>query len=684
MNRWGQAAFAPRRIALVGASNEAGKVGRVVIDNLIAGGGVEVVAIHPTATEIRSCHAYPCIGDFAGAVDLAIVVTPPATVPGVIEDCARAKVAVAVVISGGFAETGAQGAALEAEIARVARTGGVRLVGPNCFGLINARSGLNASLALGLPAKGGVSLFTQSGAYGMAAVSRSQEGAIGFAKVLAGGNKVDIAEADAVRFFGADPETQVIALVLESLSDGPAFVAALRAVTPTKPVVILKTGRSGAGIRAAASHTAAHAQDFPVTRAVLRQAGAVVVDDGFTLFEVAAALDRQAPLRGRRVAIITNSGGTGVELADLLEAEGLEVPALSTELRADIAWHLPSHGSAANPVDVTTQWHRFPEMYGESLRALLASDEIDAVIPVLLQRSALDQRVADAVIAESRAALAHGVAKPVHVCWVASAEGEPLRQKLVAAGIPCHEWAARTARTLAKCRLIAPEAAPAVGPLLPPPADVPTDGWLAPDQIFSLLTSWGLPVAPWRMALDADAAVAAATKLGFPVAMKAIRPGLVHKTEAGAVRLGLADADAVRRVIAEWSLTLGPGAVLVQQQVTGGVEIALGAVRDATFGPLVMCGLGGIWTEALGDVALRLAPIGPREALRAFAELRGQRLLDGLRGVPAVDRQSLAELVARLSAWIARAPWCLELDLNPLMASGNCFTILDARMRIER
>lgn len=684
MNGWGYAAFAPRRVAVIGASNEAGKVGRLVVDNLAADGAAEVVAIHPTAAEIRGCAAYPRIADVPGPVDLAIVVTPPATVPGVMADCADSGVAAAVVISGGFAETGRSGAELETEVLRLARAGGVRLVGPNCFGLINVQRRLNASLALGLPVAGGVSLFTQSGAYGMAAVSRSREGAIGFAKVLSGGNKADVAEADALWFFGQDPATNVIALVLESLIDGPAFVYALRAVTPVKPVVILKTGRSNAGRRAAASHTAAHAQDFPVTREVLRQAGAIVVEDGFTLFEVAAALDRQPPLRGRRVAVITNSGGTGVELADLLEAEGLEVPALSTELREDIARHIPALGSAVNPVDVTTQWPRFPEMYGASLRALLASDEIDAVMPVLLQRSALDERVIDAVIAETRSASERGIRKPVHVCWVAPVEGEPLRRKLVAAGIPCHEWAARAAQILARCELAQPEPAPAVGPPLVPPKDVPADGWLAPDQVFSLLTSWDLPVAPWRVVHDLDGAMSAVAELGFPVVLKAIRPGLVHKTEAGAVRLGICDPGAVSRVFSEWSQTLGPGPVLVQQQVSAGVEIVLGAVRDVTFGPLVMCGLGGIWTEALGDVAMRLAPIGPAEALRVLADLRGQRLLDGLRGASGVDRQVLADLIARLSVRVAQASWCLELDMNPLVGSGSCFTILDARMRIER
>jgi acyl-CoA synthetase (NDP forming) len=684
VTQWGNAAFAPRRVALVGASAEVGKAGRLLLDNLLAGGAREVVPIHPSAAEILGLTAYPKIAAAPGSIDLAVVVTPAQVSVAVIEDCARAHVPVALILSGGFAEAGPQGAALEAEVKQAARAGGVRLIGPNCFGLIDVHHGLNASLAMGLPAAGGVSLFTQSGSYGMAAFSRSQDGAIGFAKVLAAGNKADVNEVDAIRFYGADPATRVIALVLESIADGPALVAALREVTPHKPVVILKTGRGAAGKRAAASHTAALAQDFAVARSVLRQAGAVLVGDGLELFDVAAALACQPPLRGKRVAIITNSGGTGVELADLLEAEGLAVPALSAPLRDAIAQHLPPHGAAGNPVDVTTDWKRFATMYRESLRALLASDEVDAVLPVLLQRSALDEGVIDAVIEESQAAAARGVRKPVHVCWVAPAHGDSLRRKLQGAGLPCHEWAARTARVLARCGATAPDVPPALGEPLVCPSDVPADGWLEPEALFTLLAAWGLPVAPWRIALDAEAAVAAASALGFPAVLKAVRTGLVHKTEAGAVRLGLQDAAAVRSTFAALADTLGPGPVLVQAQAARGVELMLGAVRDPTFGPLVVCGLGGIWTELLGDVVMRLAPIGPQEAQRSLTELRAGALLDGLRGAPAVDRQALGALVSRLSMCLARAPWCAELDLNPLIASEKNFIIVDARMRIER
>lgn len=682
MIEWGQAAFSPRRVALVGASAEPGKVGRLLLENLLASNRVEVVPVHPSASEILGRAAYGSLVDVPEPIDLAVVVTPAAASIRVIEDCAASRIPAAVVLSGGFAEIGEAGAALEGQLLRVARSSGVRLIGPNCFGLIDVRSGLNASLAMGMPAPGGVSLFTQSGSYGMAAFSRSKEGAIGFAKILSAGNRSDLNEVDAIRFFGQDQDTRVVALVLESLSDGPGLVAALRAVTRHKPVVVLKTGRSSAGQRAASSHTAAMAQDFPVTRAVLRQAGAIVVDDGLTLFDVASALDRQPPRQGRRVAIISNSGGTGVELADLCESQGLEVPELSEGLRESIAQILPSHGSARNPIDVTTAWQRFGAMYGQSLRALLASDEIDAVVPVLLQRSALDDAVIDAVIAQIEVARIAGIQKPVHVCWAAPREADVQRRRLQAAGVPCHEWSAQTARVLERSHVAAPDEPPQRGFMLEPPTGANKDGWLAPDELLTLLASWGLPVVEWRLAGDPGEAVAVATTLGYPVVLKAVRPNLVHKSEAGAVRLGLYDAASVRTAFNDLERILGTGPALVQRQVPRGIELIVGATQDPTFGPVLAFGLGGIWAEALDDVALRLAPIGVAEVRVALNELRGRRLLNGMRGAPPVDCERLSVLLSDLSIRIASAPWCAELDLNPIVVNGSSFAIVDARMRI--
>ena len=684
MSTWAQAAFAPRRIALVGASAEAGKTGRLLWDNLVPA-AAQVVPVHPHLPEILGHRAFRRVADIAEPVDLAVIATPAATVPEVLEDCVSAGVAAAVVLSGGFAELGPRGAALQARALAVARAGGLRLIGPNCFGLLNTACGLNASLAMGLPRPGGVSLFTQSGSYGMAAFSRSQDGSIGFASVLSAGNKADVNEVDALTAFGDDPQTRVIALVLESIADGPGLVRALRAITAIKPVIILKTGRTPGGARATSSHTAALAQSFAVVHAALTQAGAIMVDDGMTLFDVAAALDTQPPRQGNRIAIVTNSGGTGAELTDLCETLGLRVPALSPALQAAVAEHLPAHGSAANPVDVTTDWPRFASMYGQSLRALLASDEIDAVVPVLLQRSALDGRVAEAIIAEVRDARARGVHKPVHVCWVAPSEGAAVRGTLLAAGIPCHEWPARAARVLALCvrrtgDVVPPEEVPDLAPRHAPQSD----GWLAPEHVFGELERWGMPIASWRLANDADEAVAAAQAIGWPCVLKAIRPGLLHKSDAGAVCLGLRDARAVRACFDELELRLGPGSTLVQAQAQPGIELILGGVRDPTFGALVVIGLGGVWAEILADAQTALAPVGADTVRELIGRLRAARALAGYRGAEAVDIAALARLVSAFAQGFARAHWCAEVDINPLLASGDRFVAVDARMRTQR
>lgn len=684
MTCWQDALFAPRRVAVVGASATAGKAGALFMRNLTSAEAAfqgEVVAIHPSAEEILNRPAYPSLVAAPGPIDLAIVVTPPGATPGVIAACGAAGIPVAVVITGGFAEIGAEGAALQHEVALAARAAHVRVVGPNCFGVVNTASGLNGSLSIGLPARGGVSLITQSGAYGMAAYTRSIDDGVGFAKIIALGNKIDVDEVDMLAFLGQDPETRVVAMLLESISDGRRLFETIAQVAERKPVVALKTGRHPDAQRAAASHTAALAGDAAVAFAALRQAGAHLVEDGLSLLDVAAALDRQPPLRGRNIGIITNSGGVGVELTDLLAAKGLSTPALSPALQATIKSVLPPGGSAVNPIDVTTDWQRFATMYGAAVDALMNSDEVDAVTAVLLQRSALTPEVADAIIAATRRARSSGSTKPIHVCWVAPRAADANRQRLLAAGIPCHPWPAATAATLAlTAARVAHRRAPPPPPA-PPPQSIDATGWLGAAEAFSLLQTAGFPVAPWAVAARADHAAAAAEDLGFPVVLKAERSGLVHKSDAGAVRIGLSSAAAVAEAFEAFVAAFGEGPALVQKQMAPGIELVVGARRDPSFGPVVMAGLGGVWIEALNDVALRVAPIGVGEARTMLDELKGAKLLTGFRGRPPLDLTRLAQLIADLSLWFSAATWLEELDLNPIIATRDSFVIVDARMR---
>jgi len=333
---------------------------------------------------------------------------------------------------------------------------------------------------------------------------------------------------------------------------------------------------------------------------------------------------------------------------------------------------------------VTTDWGRFAVMYEAAIDALMNSEEVDAVVPILLQRSALMPEVADAIIAAIRRARQRGSLKPIHVCWVAPRSAAANRDKLLAAGIPCHAWSATTAAVLAATALSPARSRP---PLwaetsVPFPASANDAGWVTSATAFTLLQQAGFPVAHWALVPDAGEAAAAAEKMPFPVVLKAERPGLVHKTEAAAVRLNLQNGAAVMEAFEDFRNRLGPGPALLQSQVGPGVELIVGARRDSLFGPIVMAGLGGIWVEALKDVALRLAPIDADEALAMLDELKGRKLLAGVRGSPPLDTLRLAQLIAALSHWFCAAAWLAELDLNPIIAHGEAFTIADARMRI--
>ncbi len=440
------AVFDPRRVALVGASDRVGSVGRLLWDNLADFPG-EVLPVCQAAT-VAGRPAYPDLRDVPGEVDLAVIATPAATVPDIIAAAAAKGVAAVVVLSAGFAETGPAGAQLQAEAVAAARSGGVRLVGPNCFGVQNADLPLNASISAGAPrGGGGVSIVTQSGSYGMAVQALGRDEGLRVAKVFAAGNKADITDAELLGYLREDPATSVICLLLESITDARGFFAEACRTTPVKPVIAVVHGRTGAGQRAAVSHTAALATDDAVRDAALRQAGVARVRTGLQALDAARALSGQPMPRGPRVAVVTNSGGTGVELADLLADEGLELPELGRPLQDELRALLPGYASAGNPVDMTPAWRQFTTLYPATIEMLARSGEIDVVVPVLLQRSASAE-----VAAAVRDAVARlrddGVPVPVYVCWVAPRAADAHASLLQEAGVPCFPWAERTARAV--------------------------------------------------------------------------------------------------------------------------------------------------------------------------------------------------------------------------------------------
>jgi acyl-CoA synthetase (NDP forming) len=650
------ALFSPRRVALVGASDRAGSLGHVLGRNLASFPG-----------EIVPVRSGESLRDVPGEIDLAVVSVPAHAVPAVAADAAAKGVATMVVLSGGFAEVGPDGAALQAEL--VAAAGSVRVVGPNCFGLQNCDLPLNASMATGLPrGGGGISLVSQSGAYGMAIHTTATDERARFAKILAPGNTCDVTIAELLTELSDDPASQTLCFLLESLADGRAFVEQARRTTADKPVVVAKTGRSTAGTRAAASHTAALASTEAVWQGVFRQAGIVEVASGLELLDVARALDGQPRPAGPRVAIVTNSGGVGVELCDLLADEGLTVPVLSPVLQERIRAMLPAFASPVNPVDVTPVWSRYAELYPALTDLLARSGEVDVVVPVLLQRAATDRPTVEAMRDAVAKLRADAVDVPVYVCWVAPRDARSHADLLQESGVPCFEWPARTARAVghahgyarAQERVTPPPPAPA------PPTSEPGGGATTPTDPLgaaAFLARCGVRTVPSVLCASAAEAVRAATS--YPAVVKVATAA--HRTEIGGVRTGLAGPEQVRAAATEL-LAIGP--VLVQPQLSG-TEVVVGALRDPVFGPTVMVGMGGIWVEVLRDVAFALAPLDRSDARDLLAGLRGHPILCGARGGPAVDLDALADLVVGAGRALLAADDVTGLDLNPVLSTRD-------------
>ncbi|HEY4461475.1 MAG TPA: acetate--CoA ligase family protein [Streptosporangiaceae bacterium] len=689
------AVFAPRRVALVGASDRPGSVGRLLWDNLASFPG-EVIPVSQ-AGRVGGQVAYPDLRDVPGPVDLAVIATPAATVPGIVRAAADKGVAAAVVLSAGFAETGDEGAKLQDQAVAAARAGGVRLVGPNCFGVQNACLPLNASIAAGTPrGGGGVTIVTQSGSYGMAVHALGRDEGLRVAKVYAAGNKADVTDGELLAYLRDDPDTSVICLLLESITDARTFFTEACLTTPRKPVIAAVGGRTRAGQRAAVSHTAALATDDAVRDAALGQAGVVRVRTGLQALDAARALSSQPAPRGPRVAVVTNSGGTGVELTDLLADEGLIVPELSEPLQAGLRAIMPGYASARNPVDMTPAWHLFTTVYPSAIEMLARSGEVDVVVPVLLQRSA-SAEVAAAVRDAALRLRADSVPVPVYVCWVAPRDADAHADVLRDAGIPCFAWPERTARAAGvavRCgqRMTGPAPGPAraaVGPVAVARraraawagAARTADGLLDSEAARAMLERAGIPVIQTVRCRNADTAAVAASRLGYPAVVKVDHPELTHKSDAGGVRINLTSAADVITAATEMFALAHGAAVMVQRQHEG-IELVVGALRDPEFGPVVLAGLGGVLVEARRDVQLAVAPVDEAHALTMLRSLRGAAIFGGLRGSAPVDLRPVADVIVRVSELMAEDPALAELDLNPVLAGETGCVAVDWRIRV--
>jgi acetyl coenzyme A synthetase (ADP forming)-like protein len=684
--------FEPRTVAVVGANRERGKIGSEILHNLLtAGFRGAIIPVHPAATELQGLRAYQRVSDIPGVVDLAVIVVPAAQVLRTVADCIGKGVRALCVISAGFGEAGPEGRARELAILDKVRSAGCRLVGPNCMGLLNTDPavGLNATFSPVYPPTGGVAMSTQSGALGLAILDYARQLNIGISSFVSVGNKIDVSGNDLIQYWAEDRHTSVILLYLESFGNPKKFAEIARRVARLKPIVAVKAGRSSAGARAASSHTGALAATDTVVDALFHQAGVIRTNTLEELFDVATLLAHQPIPRGRRVAILTNAGGPGILAADACAANGLELVALSERTRAELRSFLPESASVANPVDMLASAP--PEHYGRALAALIRDEHVDSILTIFIPPLVTDpQAVAAAIAAEAAGA----AGKPVAGIFMRS-EGAPPGL----APIPCFafpesaaialsrvtaygEWRQRPVGTIPVLKdLRSHEARALVDSVLQRGG-----GWLIPNETQVLMTAVGIRTASSQMTRTVDEAVAAASVIGFPSVLKAIGPMILHKTERQAVRLNLDSEEAVRHAALDFEQRFRGEltGLLVQQMVMEGVEMLVGALHDPTFGPVVVCGSGGVLVDLLADSAFRIHPLTTEDAGDMIDEVKGARLLRGYRGAPPADEAALRDVVLRVSALLSICPEIQELDINPVkvLASGAC--AIDARVRVER
>jgi len=690
----------PRSVAVIGASRRRGTIGGEIFHNLIHYGFAgPVYPVNPATKVVQSVAAYPSLAAIPDEVDLAVVVLPADRVIEAARQCAAKGVRALVVISAGFAETGREGAARQAELVRVCRAAGMRLVGPNCMGVANTDPAvrLNATFAPLAPPPGRVGFLSQSGALGLAVIDLATSLGLGISSFVSVGNKADLSGNDLISYWASDPRTDLVLLYLESFGNPRRFFRLAREVGRAKPIAVVKSGRSKAGARATSSHTGALIAGSDVTvDALFRQSGVIRTDTLEQLFDVASLLSSQPPPRGPRVGIVTNAGGPAILCADACEAEGLTVPVLAEATQKRLRGFLPPEAGLGNPVDLVASATAFH--YREALRAVAEDPGVDALIvifiPPLLTRAA---EVAAAILEATRELKR---SKPV-LAVLMSAPG--MREQLEEASlrVPSYEFPESAAIALARAvRYGEWRERPWVP--APRPTDVRHDeaaalvaaalargpGWLTPGETAALLGCYGLPMIEQQEAKNTEETAAAAARLGWPVALKAVVPGLTHKTEAGAVRLDLKDAEAVRaaaRDVETGLRTRGqePSGFLVQKMAKKGVEMIVGLVQDPQFGPVVACGAGGVLVELLRDVAVRLAPLNMADAGEMVRELKSYPLLTGYRGQSGVDVGAVEETLLRVSALAEDLPAVAELDLNPLAVYERGAVVVDARIRVE-
>ncbi len=690
------AIFSPRSIAVIGASQKQGSVGHAVFNNILLGGYTGTVyPVNPAANSISGVRAYPSIVDVPEHVDLALVIVPAAIVPKVVEQCGSSGVKGLVIISAGFKEVGEKGAELERQAVAIARKYSMRVIGPNCLGIINtdASTRLNSSFASKMPDQGSIAFASQSGALCAAILDYAKGEKIGFSKFVSMGNKADLNENDLLEYLGSDPETKVILLYVEDLVDGRRFVEVASRVTEKKPIIAVKAGVTPEGAKAASSHTGALAGSEEAYTAILRQSGVLRVESVIDLFDYARAFAEQPLPKGNRVAIITNGGGPGIMATDACIRYGLRIAEFSEKTKKKLRAGLPKAASVNNPVDIIGDAQA--DRYEVAIRAAFWDENVDCGLVMLTPQAMVDIRK----VAETIATITPMSGKTVVGCLMGLVDVSPGVEVLEAKGIPHYSFPEAAVRSLAtlydyqrwierpRTQVKHFQVDLKLARRIIAGSKKRGESNLPQHDAVKVLEAYGFPVAKTEFARTRTEAVRAAEKIGFPVVMKIVSPDIVHKVDVGGVKLELASGEEVQTAFDDITRNVEakvPKAriegVLLQEYVTGGRETIVGLRRDPKFGPLLMFGLGGIYVEAYRDVSFRLAPIRELGAYNMMSQLRGSRILEGFRGQPPVDMKALAECIERLSQLALELEDVQELDVNPLVAFERGCSALDARV----
>jgi len=691
--------FSPNTIAVIGASRTPGKVGHDIVANLKNGGFTgTIVPVNPSAATILGLPCVPDLSAHDGKIDLAVVAVPRPLVLQAVKDAVRHGAGAVVAITAGFKETGEEGALLERQLADFCRSRQVRLLGPNCLGLINTAHRMNASFAGAMPLAGPISIVSQSGALCTAILDLAAARQLGLAKVISIGNKADITEVDILRFLARDPETKVIVGYLEDISTGDEFVKAAEEASAVKPVIILKSGTTRAGEKAASSHTGVLAGSDIAYGAAFKRAGVIRADTFDALFDYATALSMQPLPKGDRVLIITNAGGPGTMAADAVEKAGLVVAELDRNTATALRGSLPVAASVGNPVDVLGDAD--PERYAMALRQAQDDAAVDSIMMLLTPQAMTRPRETARAILTAR----HGD-KPVVAVFMGGKGVMPGRTELLAAGLPVYgsperavaalkalhyyaAWRRRPPRVVTRFRVNRRRVERIISRRLRA-----GHTHLGEVRAKDILRAYGFAIPEGALAAGGDEAVEIARRLGFPVAMKIVSPDIVHKTDLGGVRLNIHNSEDARDAFDLMMMRIGqraPEAVIegvyVEKMLDPGLEVIIGMHRDPQFGPMLMFGLGGIFVEVMKDVAFHLAPITRDEAIQMLKATRSYEILQGKRGKHGVDLDAIGDGLQRISQLTTDFPNIVELDINPLIVGepGTEPLVADARMTLKK